>query len=117
MYWSPKDDAILRQCYNVKTHDEIASRLCRSAKACADRARRLNIVGSCAKRWSEEDHDYLMRNYTRKKPQEIAAHLNRTLVAVNLRASAYRNGNKLPRDKRNFNLFITGKIGAKPTNI
>jgi len=112
--WTSQEDEILRSKFNTETHDQIALRLSRSAKAVGDRARRLNITGSWARRWTNEDHDYLMRNYKKLEIQEIATFLNRTLVAVNLRIATFKNGNSFPKNGGNFNAFLTGKIGYKP---
>jgi len=112
--WTQLEDIILKESFNTLTHDQIAGALTRSPKAVSDRARRLKITRAWARRWTAKEHDYLICNYEKQTSLEISTHLGRSLVAVQIRKSLLRHGNKLPIAKIEYNPFITGKIGGKP---
>lgn len=94
--WERSDEEFLRENYGRTPAGQIATALSRTPSSIQGRASHLHLTRTTARRfnmpWTEVDERYLLANYGRSTLTEIASRLNRTSIAVRLRAYRPRWG-------------------------
>lgn len=83
--WTPQDDARLRERAGHPL-PEIAEALGRTVPAVANRLTKLRLRGSKEPQWTDQDLDYLRRQFGQQKLSRIAKTLGRTPTAVKVKA-------------------------------
>lgn len=89
--WTEQEIRYMQQWYGKKPVKVIAKNLYRSYNSVQRKAQTLGLttpnIKSTRKAWTEEELDYLERNYTKRSCTFIAKKLNRTITSIKRKAN------------------------------
>lgn len=99
MIYTKEEDDFIKEYISTMTHAEIGFALGRTLasidKRVSDLKRNKVIYKANKRNWSEEEEEYLIKNYKVLKNKEIALELKRSTATVGMRISKLRKEGRL----------------------